>query len=930
VNTPTLKRRILLPLFGGLIVLLGTFAFLLWWAHERQIEHALDRDRVTVARAFQHELGTSTTAVIANGAVVTALGRSTAQPDSVALPGDFRQALPLARLERTTHELHTVLGLHLVVILNKRVVDDGEWRTAMRQAGKAADWDRFGNRVVHARTLPRLPHEIEDYLARPAASAAGGHRFDLSLDGRRYLGASLALIDEVGQAVGEIVFLHDQTTTVAGMRGSLGLAAILCLAIGIVAAWLIVRSVRLYYLVPLHELRVVAERAGRGELSRSATVHRSDELGDLARSMNQMIQELREAQEERTRHIVDAALDAVVSIDDGSRIVDWNAQAELIFGWSRAEAIGQPVHELIIPAEYREAHVRGMKRFLETGASAMLNRRVEVTALRRGGDLFPAEIAIMPLRTEGRMNFSAFVRDITERKQGEEALRKSEERFRRLVETTSVIPWEADPSEYRFTYVGPQAVKLLGYAVEQWYELDFWSTHLHPEDREFAHAFLIAAADRRTEEAFEYRMIAEDGHTVWLRDIITFAKNENGSETMLGFRFDITERKRLERQLLGSQRMEAVGRLAGGIAHDFNNLITAILGYASLVQASMPEDDPAQDDVSEISRAANRAAALTQQLLAFARKQVIQPKVVDLTDLVDNLEKMMRRLIGEHIRLTTKTAEDLWTVKIDPGQFEQVLVNLAVNARDAMPDGGQLLIETANERLESTVIQRAEVVAGEYVMIAVTDTGTGIDQQTIAKIFEPFFTTKEVGKGTGLGLATCYGIVKQAGGYIFVDSEIGRGTTFRIYVPRASEERQLQETEGDASPGVQSVLLVEDDTTVREFAMKVLEARGFHVLAARYGDEAVALAHHYDGDIGLLLTDVVMPQMDGGETARAVRRARPAIRVLYMSAHPDAGNNLEARLGESCVLLAKPFSADELVQRVQDVLDAPALVLAGH
>ncbi|MGH7555956.1 MAG: ATP-binding protein, partial [Longimicrobiales bacterium] len=447
--------------------------------------------------------------------------------------------------------------------------------------------------------------------------------------------------------------------------------------------------------------------------------------------------------------------------------------------------------------------------------------------------------------------------------------------------------------------------------------------HLHPEDREFAHAFLIASADRRAEEAFEYRMIAEDGRTVWLRDIITFARNETGTETMLGFRFDITDRKRLERQLMGSQRMEAVGKLAGGIAHDFNNLITAILGYASLVQASLREDDEVRDDVIEISRAANRAGALTQQLLAFARKQVIQPRVVDLNELVLNLERMLKRLIGEDIRLTTRTADDLWKARIDPGQFEQVLVNVAVNARDAMPEGGQLIIATENAHLQQSVVQRADVIPGDYVMISVTDTGTGMDQQTMGRIFEPFFTTKEVGKGTGLGLATCYGVVKQAGGYIFVYSEVGHGTTFKIYVPRAVEQGA-----GVDGPGGETILVVEDDTQVRDFAARVLEERGYHVLTARYGDEAIAIAKESNRHIDLLLADVFMPHLSGGETAVAVRELRPAVKVLYMSAYPDSVT-LEAELGSNIALLPKPFSPEDLERVVREVLDGLAPTLAG-
>jgi PAS domain S-box-containing protein len=939
VKTPTLKRRVLLPLLGGLSVLLGSFAIILGWAQGEQLDLIRGRDGIAVEHSFRHELGFASDDLPAGSIYLDLAGsRAGVVPSRGAVPPEAARRTgpadpghhddPLSRVSWAASELRHVLGLELIVILNKRTLDGNAWLAARRAAGLSTDWDRFADRVVHVSTLTREPREIEEYLARPAASAAGGQEFDLRLERRRHLGAAIPLRSPGGDVIGEVIYLRDHSGLIAAAHRSFRLAGLVALAIGLAATLLLVRTLRFYVLAPLLELRAVAERAGRGELSRTATIHRSDELGELARSMNHMIQELRDAQEERTRLIVDAALDAVVTIDDAGRIIDWNAQAERIFGWPRDEAIGRQVADTIIPAEYRHAHMRGMKRFLETGESGMLNRRVEVSALRRDGDPFPAEIAITPLRTGDRLNFSAFIRDITERKRAEEAVRKSEERFRRLVETASVIPWEADPQRYRFTYVGPQAVKLLGYTLQQWHEPEFWSSHLHPEDREFAHAFLVAAADRRSEDALEYRMIAEDGHIVWLRDIITFARNENGEATMLGFRFDITERKRLERQLLGSQRMEAVGRLAGGIAHDFNNLITAILGYASLVHASLPDTDPVRDDVDEITRAANRAASLTQQLLAFARKQVIQPKVVDLNELVDNLEKMLKRLIGEDIRLETTTADDLWKAKIDPGQFEQVLVNLAVNARDAMPEGGQLIIETSNARLQASTVQKADVVPGDYVAIAVTDTGTGMDEQTMQRIFEPFFTTKEVGKGTGLGLATCFGIVKQAGGYIFVYSEVGRGTTFNIFVPRAVEDGGLLGGAQEKGPGGETILLVEDDTAVRDFAAKALEAYGYRVLTARYGDEAIAIARDFLDPIDLMLTDVYMPHMGGGQAARAVRELRPAIKVLYMSAYPD-NVTLEAELGSHIALLSKPFSPEELEQKVRELLDETAPAAAA-
>ncbi|OLC71983.1 MAG: hypothetical protein AUH78_17050 [Gemmatimonadetes bacterium 13_1_40CM_4_69_8] len=373
--------------------------------------------------------------------------------------------------------------------------------------------------------------------------------------------------------------------------------------------------------------------------------------------------------------------------------------------------------------------------------------------------------------------------------------------------------------------------------------------------------------------------------------------------------------------------MEAVGRLAGGIAHDFNNLLTAILGSADLLLDTLSPDAPEREDLDEIRKAAKRAADLTRQLLAFSRQQLLAPQVLDVNALLTNLEKLLRRLIGEHIELRTALAPNVGAVQADPGQLEQVIVNLAVNARDAMPQGGQLTIETANAELdEAYAAEHFPARPGSYVLLAVTDTGTGMDAQTKSHIFEPFFTTKEKGKGTGLGLATVYGIVKQSDGYIWVYSEPGHGTSFKIYLPRVAE------APGPARPGFElsasvrgseTVFVVEDDEMVRALIRRMLETRGYTVLLAPHGDEALQLLERHPGRVDLLMTDVVMPGMSGRDLADRVAERRPGIKVLYLSGYTDDAIVRHGVLEPGIAFLQKPFSADALARKVREVLDSP-------
>jgi two-component system cell cycle sensor histidine kinase/response regulator CckA len=390
---------------------------------------------------------------------------------------------------------------------------------------------------------------------------------------------------------------------------------------------------------------------------------------------------------------------------------------------------------------------------------------------------------------------------------------------------------------------------------------------------------------------------------------------------------NITERKRLEAQLRQAQKMESVGRLAGGVAHDFNNLLTVMLSNATLARDGLPEGDPARADLMEIEEAAKRAAVLTRQLLAFARRQVAEPRALDLNAVTLAMDKMLRRLIGEDVELVTLLAEELGTVWADPGHIEQVLVNLAVNARDAMPGGGKLTIETSNVALDAEyAAHHVTMTPGEYVLLAVSDTGHGMTPEVLEHAFEPFFTTKERGKGTGLGLSTCYGIVKQSGGWIWVYSEPGQGTTFKIYLPRI---RAPAEVFAPVAPaplrgGTETILMVEDDAKVREAALRSLRERGYSVVEAANGWEALRAAEDRSTPIALLLTDIVMPHMGGRELVERLRALRPQIKVLYTSGYAEQAIVHQGTLDRGVAFLPKPFDSTGLARKVREVLDAPA------
>lgn len=625
------------------------------------------------------------------------------------------------------------------------------------------------------------------------------------------------------------------------------------------------------------------------------------------------------ASEERYRAVVESSADGIFINQDGRIVFANSALLRLLGADSPDRVLGKSPFDLLHPDYHPLARER-IRRVLQTRQPVPF---VPERFVRLDGTVIDVEVAAAPFEDRDGPAILVTARDLTERKRAEEALRREREFIRLVLDTDPNLIFVKDGAG-RFLLVNKALAdlydtvpeNLVGRCVGE----DLSAPNEVPEYRHVEQEVLRTGRKVACDET----NTRPDGRVYWFHTIKVPLVLPDGTSHVLGIAADITERKRIEEQLFQSQKMEAVGQLAGGVAHDFNNSLTVINGYSNLLMSSLPPNGPAREAATQIRHAGERAAGLTQQLLAFSRRTMIEPKVLDLNEIVDQIARLLRRLIGENITLVTALGPGPSRVRADPCQVEQVVMNLAINARDAMPDGGRLTIETREIGLDSDEAAfHPGLVPGRYVRLTVADTGCGMTDEVKARIFEPFFTTKEVGKGTGLGLATVYGIVKAYGGHIGVDSQVGIGTTFRILLPIAAEGTTGPAgANGTVTPrGSETILLVEDEEAVRAIARFALQMEGYTVLEADSGVAALNLINKHAGPIHLLVTDVVMPGMNGRAVADAVRKAYPGLKVLYVSGYTD---NAVLRQGVSAgtdAFLHKPFTPASLARKVQAVLD---------
>jgi PAS domain S-box-containing protein len=615
------------------------------------------------------------------------------------------------------------------------------------------------------------------------------------------------------------------------------------------------------------------------------------------------------------RSMVDTLL--IVSPDGAIR--DCNAAICKLLDRERRDLTGKPLGTIL-----GNGAAGGDPILEEVRASGAIRNR-ELAYVTRDGRAVPMLFSASPMH-DGSGRFEGLVcvaQDITVRKQAEEELARLGMAVEQAGEAIVITDTEATVQ-----YVNPAFERISGYSRSEIVGKNPRILQSGKHDREYYQG-MWNTLSRGMVWSGTLINRKKDGGLFEEIAVISPVRDAAGKiVNYVAVKRDVTREMEMEEQLRQSQKMEAIGKLAGGIAHDFNNLLTAITGYTELVLNGLPEEGSMHREVEEIRKAAGQATALTRQLLAFSRKQVFQTKVVNLNGVVSDMDRMLRRLIGEDIDLRTSLRQDLWNVRVDPGQIEQVIVNIAVNARDAIPRGGKITVETANVELgEEYLRQHLMVKPGPYAMIAVSDTGSGMDPATQSRIFEPFFTTKDPGKGTGLGLSTVYGIVKQSKGYIWVYSELGIGTTFKIYLPKVLEDIEPVSPErkylAPVAGGPETILLAEDQDMVREMVTEVLRSNGYTVLLAQNGQEALRVSEHHAGEIHALVTDVVMPHMNGPELASRLRPARPQMKVIFMSGYAEDAIVRHGVLDPDVYFLQKPFRPSELSRRVRDALDAP-------
>jgi two-component system, cell cycle sensor histidine kinase and response regulator CckA len=626
--------------------------------------------------------------------------------------------------------------------------------------------------------------------------------------------------------------------------------------------------------------------------------------------------------EELFRLISDNAADMIAVVDmNGNRI--YNSQSySRVLGYNQEELKHSSAFEQIHP-EDREKVQRAAADARQSGIGRTLEYRIR----HKDGSWRVLESTASVIRGPGGEPQKLVIvnRDVTERKAAAESLRLSESGFRSMVEDAPYGIFRCR-SNGKLLSANPAFQRMLRYDLADELLQSNLVEDVFDSPSEFQKLKnLVDDGKEFKDVAVELRR--KDGSKITVRCRGRNVSDHEGLPSFDVFAEDVTEKRILERQLQMAAKMEAVGRLSGGIAHDFNNLLGVIIGYSQLFKKKLDPESPLREHAEEIEKAGQRAAALTRQLLAFSRQQVLKPAVLNLNDLVSDMVKMLPRLIGEDITVSTSLAADLARVKADHGQIEQVIMNLAVNARDAMPSGGELRIETANREFDQAYTRHhAGARPGQYVMLSVVDSGMGIDAETLAHIFEPFFTTKEVGKGTGLGLATVYGVVKQSEGYVWVDSAVGKGASFQIFLPRVDQEQSIpfptRGQDAKTAGGSETILLVEDSEPLRKLTQSFLESNGFEVLVAHNGEDAIKIEAAAARKIHLLVTDVVMPGINGRVLAERLHLKQPEMKVLYISGYTDSFIAIHGVLERGMTLLNKPYTEDELVQKVRETLRA--------
>ena len=635
-----------------------------------------------------------------------------------------------------------------------------------------------------------------------------------------------------------------------------------------------------------------------------------------------------EAQQQYLTAIVETSPNPIFVKNGEGRFTLINKAVEVAYGRAAHEILGKKEADLNGYHAELQTFIHDDDEVIQTRKPKFIPEE-ELTNPKTGETRLYQTIKVpLSVPGNGSVHVLGVASDITERKRTEERLRETEERYRLLFDSNPLPMWVYDLETLGFLAVNDAAINRYGYSTDEFRSMTI--KDIRPRgDVDKLLDNIVREPEFNSNGTWKHKK--KDGSVIDV-EIMSHPLDFGGRNAKLVVAHDVTQRKEAEKalrdteaQLRQSQKLEGVGQLAGGIAHDFNNLLTVITGFCSLAMRGLNSEDPLCSNLEEIKKAGDRAASLTRQLLAFSRRQVLQPKILNLDTVVVDMEKMLRRIIGEHIDLRAVLEPTLGNVNADPGQIEQILLNLVVNARDSMPNGGKLTIETDNVYLDEEYVKHhVGAQAGPHVMLAVSDTGYGIDQRTLSRIFEPFFTTKELGKGTGLGLSTVYGIVKQSGGNIWVYSEPGNGTTFKIYLPRvdeSAEEHTRSSGDARATKGSETILLVEDEEMLRKLARQSLTGYGYRILEASNGNDAIELAAKYSGHIDLLLTDVIMPEMNGRELANNLLQNYAHLKVLFMSGYTDDAIVHQGVLDESANFIQKPFTPESLALKVREILD---------